>query len=81
MSEGKININDLWKEKYPNGKFPESERELVLKFAKQLLELAAENAEIDWNSEHEVSESISGGGYTHYKIDKQSIIDTIKQIE
>ena len=47
---------------------------------KQTLELAAENAEI--GEVHEVSESIHGGaGYTYCEINKQSILNTINQIE
>lgn len=71
MSERRINLNDLWKEKYPNSKFPESERELVMKFAKQLLELAFENAIV-------TQEPVPA---YEFVVVKQSILDTIKQVE
>ena len=41
----------------------------MLEFGKQLLELAAENATYDWNDHEDII------------IDKQSILDTIKQVE
>ena len=41
----------------------------LLEFGKQLLELAAENATYDWNDNEDII------------IDKQSILDTIKQVE
>lgn len=45
----------------------------------QTVDLCAENAEV--GELHEVAESISGGpGYTYYEINKQSILDTKKQI-
>ena len=44
-------------------------KELFLEFGKQLLELAAENATYDWNDHEDII------------IDKQSILDTIKQVE
>jgi hypothetical protein len=46
---------------------------------KQALKLAAENAITE---EIEVAESISGGdGYTYFKVDTESITNTINQIE
>ena len=43
----------------------------ILEFGKQLLELAAENAEARGSS----------CGFGSYWVDKQSILDTIKQVE
>lgn len=52
-------------------------KELCLDFGKQLLELAAENAEIDRSKSLHV-----GSGYMHgLCVDKQSILDIIKQVE
>lgn len=46
---------------------------------RQTVELVAEKAEV---VEHEVAESIHGGpGYTYFTVDKQSILNTINQIE
>ena len=44
-------------------------KQCALEFGKQLLELAAENATYDWNDNEDII------------IDKQSILDTIKQVE
>ena len=44
-------------------------RQSFIYFGKQLLELAAENATYDWNDNEDII------------IDKQSILDTIKQVE
>ena len=44
-------------------------RQSFIYFGKQLLELAAENATYDWNDHEDII------------IDKQSILDTIKQVE
>ena len=41
----------------------------LLEFGKQLLELAAENVTYDWNDHEDII------------IDKQSILDTINQVE
>ena len=41
----------------------------LLEFGKQLLELAAENATYDWNDHEDII------------IDKQSILDTINEVE
>lgn len=45
----------------------------LLEFSKQLLELASENAEITISDEN--------GNWDYPDINKQSILDTIKQIE
>ena len=44
-------------------------KQCALEFGKQLLELAAKNATYDWNDHEDII------------IDKQSILDTIKQVE
>jgi len=74
MSERKINLEDIWKQKYPYGKLPQYARDIAIEFAKQLLELAAENAEGD---------IVDDTNYSNGRvvIDKQSILNTINQIE
>ena len=44
-------------------------KNICLEFGQQLLELASENATYDWNDHEDII------------IDKQSILDTIKQVE
>lgn len=93
MTQQKINLEEILLNKYKEYKklwnLPSVDpkyKEMVLSAMKeacgQTLELASENAEIDWSTEHEVAESICGGaGYTIYQIDKQSILDVINLIE
>jgi len=52
-----------------------SMRKIIIEFGKQLLELAAENAKMTLlvDEENDIIEEVN--------IDKQSILDTIKQIE
>jgi hypothetical protein len=50
----------------------ESIKEMLMDFGKQLLELAAENADCT---------DVGVGAEYFYKVDKQSILDTIKQIK
>lgn len=87
MSERKINLEEIFKSKISEANleglndivnfiaFNTSEKyikivqDAMLDFGKQLLELAAENAEYDWNDHEDII------------INKQSILDTIKQIE
>ena len=83
MSERKINLEKLFNNNfncYTNfenkGNYNDEPaiskdkfKELFLKFGKQLLELASENATYDWNDHEDII------------IDKQSILDTINQIE
>ena len=71
MSEKKINLDELYhKGKGSNVNISKAQfKETVLKFGKRLLELAAENATYDWNDHEDII------------IDKQSILDTIKQVE
>ena len=75
MSERKINLEDVLTKAF-NGKYwdiPfEPCKKAMLEFGKQLLELAAENAETikDDNPNMEF-----------YTVNKQSILDTINQVE
>ena len=71
MEEEKINLDELYRKgKGSNVNISKAQfKETMLKFGKQLLELAAENATYDWNDHEDII------------IDKQSILDTIKQIE
>ena len=71
--------NDVKKEE---GYFftPEELNEYTQKVIKQTLETAAENAECYIGDE--VAETISGGdSYIPYYVNKQSIINTINQVE
>ena len=84
MSERKINLEEIIASKYGCVDIDDLQLEItlnpdldiikssMLEFGKQLLELAAENAELTF-----VGESDSDG----MDIDKQSILDTIKQVE
>lgn len=75
MSEEKINLEKIIKEElynkhlYFNKTNTVQIKNICLEFGKQLLELAAENATYDWNDHEDII------------IDKQSILDTIKQVE
>ena len=76
MSERKINLEKILQSKIDtvtlNGNPVYHKFQIInaMKEAcKQLLELAAENATYDWNDHEDII------------IDKQSILDTIKQIE
>jgi hypothetical protein len=74
MSE-KINLEEILTTAF-NGKYWDIPMEkckiAILEFGKQLLELAAENADcID----------VGVGAEYFYKVDKQSILNTIKQVE
>lgn len=77
MSEKKINLDELYRKgKGSNVNISKAQfKKTVLKFGKQLLELAAENAEMILliDEENDIVEEAS--------IDKQSILDTIKQIK
>ena len=100
MSERKINLEEIWSKyekfsKAPNlpgaidlGYFKPTINAMMLEFGKQLLGLAAENANMN--------EDFGGGeiyNITEYKVyndndksrlisvNKQSILDTIKQVE
>lgn len=80
MSERKINLEEILNDcVYIDDEIKPMVRNAMREACRQILELAAENAEVD---EHEVAESIHGGpGYTYYEVDKQSILNTINQIE
>ena len=77
MSKEKINLEEILQDCYLTTldkrdeiHAPIEEVKLaMLEFGKQLLELAAENATYDWNDHEDII------------IDKQSILDTIKQVE
>ena len=67
MSERKINLEEIIKLYSLSDTI--TTRQSFIYFGKQLLELAAENATYDWNDHEDII------------IDKQSILDTIKQVE
>ena len=83
MSEKKINLEELFNNHFDcytnfedKGNYNDEPaiskdkfKELFLEFGKQLLELAAENATYDWNDHEDII------------IDKQSILDTINEVE
>ena len=77
MSEKKINLDELYRKgKGSNVNISKAQfKETVLKFGKQLLELAAENAEMILlvDEENDIIEEAS--------INKQSILDTINQVK
>ncbi len=76
MSEKRINLEEILTNSF-NGKYwdvPfEPCKKAMLEFGKQLLELAAENAT--------VTSSDGNGNWDYPDVDKQSIIDTINQVE
>lgn len=84
-----IRLEEIWKQKFPHGKLPDYAREIALEFGKQLLELAAENAEIEERDYRKNPTKISNYGQEvcseyegiYYGVDKQSILDTINQVE
>ena len=67
-----INIDEFWRKRYPHGKLPKYAKEIAIEFAKEVLELASENAEF---------KSSQGGIWKDNEVDKQSILDTINQIK
>ena len=80
MLEKKINLDKLIEEyrldsdHWADQDFNESSiPNMLLEFGKQLLELATENVIIN--------HSFDGAHGCEYKVDKQSILNTIKQIE
>ena len=79
---GQLSI-DVMKGAYSRNEDPRSLlkrwQEVMKEACRQALDLAAENAECE---EVEVAESIHGGdGYTYTRVDKDSILNTINQIE
>lgn len=71
----KINLDEFWSRRYPHGKLPKYAKEIAIEFAKEVLELAAENAKmrILIDDDNDIIEEAN--------IDKQSILDTINQIK
>ena len=87
MSERKINLEEIIKEELYNKHLYFNKintvqiKNICLEFGKQLLELAAENADVK-----AISEMISipnGADFNIQKmvVNKQSILDTIKQVK
>ena len=68
MSE-KINLEEIILKHLKYDDSLDGFKEAMLDFGQQILELASENATYDWNDHEDII------------IDKQSILDTIKQIE
>lgn len=64
----KINLDEFWNKRYPHGKLPKYAKDIALDLVREVLELAAENATYDKK-------------YVPSKVNKQSILDTINQIE
>ena len=97
MSSDKINLEeilqDCWITTLDNSKEVHAPTEDVklamIEFGKQLLELAAENAEIEERDYRKNPTKISNYGEEvcseyegiYYGVDKQSILNTIKQVE
>ena len=85
MSERKINLEEILQDYYlitlDNSKeihaSIEDVKSVMIEFGKQLLELASENTDTKeiWISTGDYS------GYGKIIVDKQSILDTIKQVE
>lgn len=82
MQEIKINLEEILKSSYLkhkevwgltpiDNKYKNVAKDAMLEFGKQLLELAAQNAEVIRLNEFS----------THFEINEQSIIDTIKLVE
>ena len=79
MSERKINLEEIISKTYGCEDIYEFQRtfdisvsmikEICINVCKQVLELAAENATYDWNDSDDIY------------VDKQSILDTINQVE
>ena len=91
MSEEKINLEKIIKEElynkhlYFNKTNTVQIKNICLEFGKQLLELAAENAECKLRNKIECSNSQLENGFVignnAIVINKQSILDTINQVE
>jgi len=92
MSERKINLEEIFKKQNPTdtGTIPDWVRDLCIEACRQTLELAAENANL-LNSKGEITGGISVDEYedelswrkivVDYMVNKQSILNTINQIE
>ena len=70
-----INLDEFWNKRYPHGKLPKYAKEIAVDFAKEILELATENAKIKGFI------SYSGDEESYIEVDKQSILDTINKIK
>lgn len=82
MPENKINLEEIIEnhrnntDHWADQDFDEyCIEQICLEFGKQLLELASENAEVN-----SISTSDDSSGFIH-EVDKQSILDTINQVE
>ena len=73
--EKKINLEEFWAKRYPNGKLPKYAKEITIELIKEVLELAAENAEC------ESEDDKTGTGREYFWVNKQSILNTINQVE
>lgn len=88
MQETKINLEDLYyKSKGSNVNISKAQfKNAILEFSKQLLELAAENVKLihSENLPNEIDRAEAHYDFMekfYLYIDKQSILNTIKQIE
>ena len=80
MSERKINLEEIILKHLKYDDSLDGFKEAMLNFGKQLLELAAENAKINGGNCYGVTDE---GLYAQFPlvVDKQSILDTINQVE
>ena len=81
-----INLDEFWNKRYPHGKLPKYAKEIALEFAKNLLELAAENVGFIETTSDKLNSLdympfITADDNTIWTFDKQSILDTINQIK
>lgn len=91
MSERKINLEEIIEECWSNrknSKYGNITKDSMYEFGKQLLELAAENVSMTGYSitEKEGLENLfnickDDMSELYYYVDKESILDTIKQVE
>ena len=88
MSERKINLEDILIKMFENGQpfyNGKNIKSAMLEFGQQLLELAAENAELKLKIKLECTESQLENGFCFGDnaiiVNKQSILDTINQVE
>jgi len=68
-----IKLEDYWTKKFPNGHLPSYAKEMMLEFASDILQLATENASI--------KTEVCMGVVIDHNIDRDSILNTINQIE
>ena len=88
MSERKINLEDILIKMFENGQpfyNGKNIKSAMLEFGQQLLELAAENAELKLKIKLECTESQLENGFCFGDnaiiVNKQSILNTINQVE